>query len=318
MATVLQQVQGVLWMWVVLAAGVALLAGVLRSPRFKGWWGERKVQQWLARDLNPLHYHCVHNVTLRLADGKTTQIDHVVVSPYGLFVLETKHMQGWIFGSEKQKKWTQSIYRHRTAFQNPLHQNWLHIMALQQVLQVPLQHLHSVVVFTGHSHFKTEMPACVTQGRDCVAFIQSHTEVVWTEQEVAQWRQALSQKRLQATRATHRAHVENVRARHAAPRPKVPSGKTAGAAVSAPVPVAAPIALRSTEPELCTEPVLRTEPFAPLVPQPAPLHAADCPQCGSNLVHRSLPDAEGASRYFWRCARFPHCRFMRAELPEVV
>ncbi|MEG0318175.1 MAG: nuclease-related domain-containing protein [Comamonas sp.] len=106
MATVLQQVQGVLWMWVALAVGVTLLTGVLRSPRFKGWWGERKVQQWLARDLNPQHYHCVHNITLRLADGNTTQIDHVVVSPYGLFVLETKHMQGWIFGSEKQKKWT--------------------------------------------------------------------------------------------------------------------------------------------------------------------------------------------------------------------
>ncbi|MEG2279159.1 MAG: nuclease-related domain-containing protein, partial [Comamonas sp.] len=216
MATVLQQVQGVLWMWVALAVGVTLLTGVLRSPRFKGWWGERKVQQWLARDLNPQHYHCVHNITLRLADGNTTQIDHVVVSPYGLFVLETKHMRGWIFGSEKQKEWTQTIYRHRVRFPNPLHQNWGHIKALEHVLQVPLQHLHSVVVFTGHSHFKTEMPARVTQGRNCVAFIQSHTEVVWTAQEVAQWVQALSQKRLQATRATHRAHIENVRARHAA------------------------------------------------------------------------------------------------------
>lgn len=316
MATVLQQVQGVLWMWVALAVGVTLLTGVLRSPRFKGWWGERKVQQWLARDLNPQHYHCVHNITLRLADGNTTQIDHVVVSPYGLFVLETKHMRGWIFGSEKQKKWTQSIYRHRVTFQNPLHQNWLHIKALQEVLQVPLQHLHSVVVFTGHSHFKTEMPACVTQGRDCVAFIQSHTEVVWTAQEVAQWVQALSQKRLQATRATHRAHIENVRARHAAPQPKVQSRKTAGAVVPAPVltavPASTPAAWRSTEP------VLRTEPVAPPVPQPAPVQSADCPQCGSDLVHRSLPDPEGAARYFWRCARFPHCRFMRAELPEVV
>jgi restriction system protein len=30
------------------------------------------------------------------------QIDHVVVSPYGVFVIETKAMDGWIFGSEKQ------------------------------------------------------------------------------------------------------------------------------------------------------------------------------------------------------------------------
>ncbi|MEG2581721.1 MAG: hypothetical protein RSB07_13085, partial [Comamonas sp.] len=124
------------------------------------------------------------------------------------------------------------------------------------------------------------------------------------------WVQALSQKRLQATRATHRAHIENVRARHAAPQPKVQSRKTAGAAAS--VPASAPAARRSTEP------VLRTEPVAPPVPQTVAVQSADCPQCGSDLVHRSLPDPEGAARYFWRCERFPHCRFMRAELPEAV
>jgi len=309
MAAVWQQVQGVLGLWMALAVGLALVSAVLRSRRFKGWWGERKVQQWLARDLDPQHYHCAHNVTLRLADGGTTQIDHVVVSPYGLFVLETKHMQGWIFGAEKQKEWTQTIYRHRVRFPNPLHQNWGHIKALQEVLQVPLEHLHSVVVFTGNSHFKTEMPARVTQGHDCVRFIQSHTEVVWTAQEVAQWVQALSQKRLQANRATHRAHVEHVRARHAAPKPKAVMRQTAHAVAPSVVPVAAP-------PK--QEPVLHPEAVMPPAPQPALEPSAECPQCGSDLVHRSVTDPDGAPRYFWRCTRFPHCRFIRAEEPALV
>ncbi len=57
--------------------------------------------------------------------GRTrcTQLDHVVVSRFGVFVIETKNYRGWIFGSEKQPQWTQQIYRQKNRFQNPLHQN---------------------------------------------------------------------------------------------------------------------------------------------------------------------------------------------------
>ncbi|WP_163009979.1 nuclease-related domain-containing protein, partial [Pseudomonas viridiflava] len=102
-------------------------------------------------------------VTLDTADG-TTQIDHVFISPFGIFVLETKNMSGWIFGREKQPQWTQKIYRRTYKFQNPLRQNYKHLKALEATLGVSLEHLHSVVSFVGESTFKTAMPANVTQG----------------------------------------------------------------------------------------------------------------------------------------------------------
>ncbi len=68
--------------WPVLYLGLALafmvLVGVRRSPRFKGWRGERAVQQLIAQRLNPLVYVDLHNVTLPTADGGSTQIDHLI------------------------------------------------------------------------------------------------------------------------------------------------------------------------------------------------------------------------------------------------
>lgn len=54
-------------------------------------------------------YHRINNVTLPKNNGMTTQIDHIIVSVFGIFVIETKNYKGWIFGNEKQEKWTQVI-----------------------------------------------------------------------------------------------------------------------------------------------------------------------------------------------------------------
>src|SRR5690606_8837661 len=94
------------------------------------------------------------NVTLNTPDG-TTQIDHVFLSPYGIFVLETKNMSGWIFGSEKQAQWTQKLYKRTFKFQNPLRQNYKHLKALEATLGVNPENLHSVITFAGGSTVKT-------------------------------------------------------------------------------------------------------------------------------------------------------------------
>lgn len=301
MEVVFQQLQGVVWLGLGVAVGVSLLAGFLRSPVFKGWLGEFKVKRWLDKDLDQSIYRCAHNITLRLADGSTTQIDHVVVSPFGLFVVETKHMQGWIFGSEKQPTWTQTIFRHRSSFQNPLHQNWRHIKALEEVLQLPLQHLHSVIVFTGNCQFKTTMPNHVTMGHDCIRWIQSHTDVVLDDAEVARLMQQLAHKRLQATRATHQAHVVHVQER----RKKVMPSKVAVVRKEPPLVHRSP-ALAPTEdarPVRVAKPAAETQ-----LPS-----QEQCPACSHGLVRRSLPDKHGIPQYFVRCGRFPHCRFLRTE-----
>lgn len=73
-------------------------ATLLRSPWFKGRLGEWLVKTKVRRKLPADTYHAFHDVTLADEAG-STQIDHLFVSPFGLFVVETKNYKGWIFGS---------------------------------------------------------------------------------------------------------------------------------------------------------------------------------------------------------------------------
>lgn len=191
---------------------VALLIGVLKSPWGKGQIGELMVWLLAHLQLDKTVYRSLHNVTLDTPDG-TTQIDHVFISPYGIFVLETKNMTGWIFGSENQAHWTQKIYKQTYKFQNPLRQNYKHLKALEACLRVDPENLHSVISFVGGSTFKTEMPACVTRGNGFVRYIKSFQRKVFSEAEVEAMLQALQTGRRAPSLATHREHVQNLKRR---------------------------------------------------------------------------------------------------------
>ncbi|WP_363330978.1 nuclease-related domain-containing protein, partial [Desulfonatronospira sp.] len=83
---------------------------------------------------------------------------------YGVFVIETNNMKGWIYGDPDQPMWTQKIFRHSNRFQNPLRQNYKHTKTLQQLLGLNDDQVHSVVVYVGDSTFKSDMPDNVTYG----------------------------------------------------------------------------------------------------------------------------------------------------------
>lgn len=185
---------------------------IFKSSWFKSLLGEALVRfaarLWLPSET----YQLLHNVTLPTPDG-TTQIDHIFVSPFGVFVVETKNMKGWIFGSENQAQWTQTIFKHSFKFQNPLRQNYKHVKALESVLSLPPGTLHSVVVFTGDSTFKTPMPANVTRGRGYITYIKSFRESVLSESEIQRVVSQIQSGRLEPSRQTHRQHVERLKAR---------------------------------------------------------------------------------------------------------
>jgi len=191
---------------------LAIVVGILKSRMAKGYFGELQVRFLARLFLDKTVYHKVHNVTLPTPDG-TTQIDHVVVSRFGIFVLETKNMSGWIFGSENQAQWTQQIYKQSFKFQNPLRQNFKHVKALEAALAIPPETIHSVVVFIGGSTFKTEMPANVTYAAGFVRYIKSFREPVFAEAQVADLLRRIETERLAPGFATHREHVRNLKSR---------------------------------------------------------------------------------------------------------
>ncbi|MBS5776234.1 MAG: nuclease-related domain-containing protein [Finegoldia magna] len=129
----------------------------LLLPRLKGAMGESAVKIKL-NSLDKEKYRIINNLVLENKQGntKTTQIDHLVVSRYGIFSVETKNYKGWIYGSEHAKKWTQNIYGNKTNFMNPILQNYAHIKAVESIIKdsYPDMRYFSIVAFSPEAEIK--------------------------------------------------------------------------------------------------------------------------------------------------------------------
>ena len=201
------------WPWFLGIIALLIVTRILASARFKGWHGERAVSKGLSR-LDPATYQTFHNLYLPRPDGQgSTQLDHILVSPFGIFVIETKNYRGWIFGSEKQGHWTQQIYKRKSRFQNPLHQNHLHIRALMGFLDLPESAFHSVIFFIGDCQFRTPMPPNVLN-RGLCNWIETRRDPILTPDQVAHARDSLARHECSTDRrAAARQHIKAMKKR---------------------------------------------------------------------------------------------------------
>ena len=105
-----------------------------RTPAGRGVWGEYRVKRALGKTVFDKKY-VIHNLLI-VNEGKSSQIDHIMINPYGIFVIETKNLSGRIFGAEHQREWTQVLNygKLKRKFYNPIMQNRTHIYALIKVL----------------------------------------------------------------------------------------------------------------------------------------------------------------------------------------
>ncbi|MEB3768080.1 nuclease-related domain-containing protein [Acinetobacter sp. MD2] len=194
----------------------AVISAVVSSPKFKGKIGEKVIQFQCQRFLDPAQYTLLNDCTLPTSDGLTTQIDHILICPFGLFVIETKNYKGWIYGGEYQKMWTQTLYKNKYKFQNPLHQNYKHIKVLENLLQdvIAAQDLHSIVVFVGESSFKTPMPYNVFEGKAWVQFVKTFQTQVLSEVKMRRVKHIIEKYSLERNRETEKLHLANLQKRH--------------------------------------------------------------------------------------------------------
>jgi hypothetical protein len=132
---------------------VLLLILRLNMPKIKGSVGEARAARKLSH-LDPNEYKIINDVLITNG-GRSSQIDHIVISRFGIFVIETKNYKGWIHGGEHSEYWTQSIYSDKFKFRNPIIQNDGHIRALKNTLrEYPQAIYHSIVAFTGSAELK--------------------------------------------------------------------------------------------------------------------------------------------------------------------
>ncbi len=115
-----------------------------------GLRGEVEVTRQLAESLDNEHY--ILNDLLIKHGRKTAQIDHLIVSPRGLFAIETKNWRGHIAGHEDEARWTQTKEPGMAPLKvfNPIRQTKRHVDLLRQALLgagIDWPDIFSVVVF---------------------------------------------------------------------------------------------------------------------------------------------------------------------------
>ncbi len=178
---------------------------------FRGWIGEKKTTFYLWLSLRNKSYYKFHNIIIPSKNG-TTQIDHLIISVYGLFIVETKNKKGWIFGSQKQPTWTQSIYGRKYSFQNPLRQAFRQKKVLSKFLNLDESNIHTVIHFVGDCKFKTPLPDNVIKsgvGR----FIKRFRNQILSIDDANQVIKAID-KHLSASSLSNRDHIRSLRKRH--------------------------------------------------------------------------------------------------------
>lgn len=247
----------------------------------KGCLGEYMTYKRL-RSAEKLGAKFLFNLYIPKGEGETTEIDILMIHPKGLFVFESKNYSGWIFGSELQKNWYQTLPQgrgrsHKESFYNPIMQNRTHIKHLKMLLgeDVPM---HSIITFSERCTLKK----VEIQSRD-IRVINRYDVLNTVEMVCQQSREvALESGQIQeifdklypfsqVDMTVKMQHVENIE--------------------------------KKMEPTPVT---LQEQPV-----QTKSCQEGKCPRCGAALVLRTASKGVNAGKQFYGCANFPKCRFMR-------
>ena len=201
----------------VLVSLVALVVGYVIGRRPMHLFqnrGEAELRGAILKRCRPPEFHLLNHVTLRTKDG-TTQIDHLLVSRFGVFVIEAKDYKGWIFANSADRHWTQVLFRAKFRLRNPIHQNYKHVCAVRELLNfLPPEAVISVVVFTGTAEFRTPMPDGVYYLKGFLVHLAGVNREVIPLSHMQLCVGRLETSRLAVSKRTDVEHVQRLRDRY--------------------------------------------------------------------------------------------------------
>ncbi len=161
---------------------LAVLIFFIGSPRFLGTIGYARTRRLLQSSLPRAQYTSFHGVRLP-ASGGTLFYHHIVVSRFGIFVIDSLYKPGLLSGTAAQARWTQTRWFGRARFDNPVHENFLRVQALERLLGLPLSRFMPMVVLSGHKQIKPPVPAGVFTAHQLIPHIRRHSQHVLSEEQ---------------------------------------------------------------------------------------------------------------------------------------
>ncbi len=179
------------------------------ESKIKRYVGEKLVSKRLSK-LNKRKYKVINNVLLKASKG-TTQIDHIVISQYGVFVIETKNYKGIITGNEYDDNWNQILFNNKEALRNPIKQNNGHIKALKDVIPtLRYKKINSIILFTKRSKLKVNTETTVIYYNKVNKMIKKSRKKEFTKEEVDYIYKKLNELNIDSFKQRV-VHVKNVK-----------------------------------------------------------------------------------------------------------
>jgi len=156
-----------------------LILGLISAIFYKqivGWFGE----QWTRKALSKLpksKYKIINDLFISV-NGFTHQIDHVVISPYGIFCIETKQYNGFITGKKYDKKWIRYVGNKKYYYENPIRQNYGHCKALAELLKIDESKIYNIVCISSKAKLKIIHDGELVSDESIVDKILSYDKVI--------------------------------------------------------------------------------------------------------------------------------------------
>lgn len=196
-----------------LILAIAVIVGIYFLTRFLPSQAEyrgRRGEQCIFSILKQLpdEYYTGNDIVIQ-RNGYSVQIDHVVISPYGIFVIETKNYTGWIYGNDDSDQWTKNMYGHKYHFGNPLKQNYSHVKALADLFCMSVNSFIPIVVFLHGADLRCNTSGTVIYAGQLLEEIYSHRQQVMTLSDVQRLTTILNNATIE-TKETRKEHLNKV------------------------------------------------------------------------------------------------------------
>ena len=171
--------------------------------------GERTVKEKILRELNP-NERMLNNYITYGESSQTSQIDHIVIKPAGVFVIETKNYEGKIYGKRTELKWTQVLAGGKVTneFYNPVKQNETHIKNIKKFVGEKTPIYSMVVFLKGDINSIAWIEEIYTPHRMMMKFQYTANERKISDEEILQIYNNLKEHRLYIS---DHEHIDNVK-----------------------------------------------------------------------------------------------------------
>ena len=188
---------------------IIIIGAIITTIFYKkiiGFMGEFWVKKEL-RKLPKKDYLILNNLMLK-TNNTTHQIDHVVLSKYGIFVIETKNYDGLITGDKYKDKWCQHLGKKKYYFNNPIHQNYGHIKTLEETLNIDKTKFISVICMSNRAKIKVN-DKNVIQLDDLTNLIKSYNTEILAE-DIIKLKDILLSQNI-TDKNSKKTHVNNIK-----------------------------------------------------------------------------------------------------------